>query len=128
MPGKSGPTGRALARLDDRRDRGVHACGPGARDGQSQAVRGLKRVPQQLLRAVHQDQEVRVEMAEERRGHRGRHARVNHVGSRAEQDPWGHVVRRECRRLHAQVRHDRLTPSSRCAELPPDPALLSGIT
>ncbi len=102
-----------VAGLDDRRDRRLHTCGPGARDRQSQTVRGLKRVPQQLLRAVHQDQEVRVEVAEQRRRHRGRHAGVDHVRSRAEEDPWGHVVRLESRRLDAQVRHDRLTPSSR---------------
>jgi hypothetical protein len=66
-----------------------HAClHPGharGADGKRERVLGLERLPQHFLGFVHQDQKVRIEMAHERRGHHGEHARMHVAGTGAEQ-------------------------------------------
>ena len=58
---------------------------PVALIGKRETIFRLIRLPQHLLRLVHDVEKLRVEMAEQRRGHRGENARMGIAGTGAEQ-------------------------------------------
>jgi hypothetical protein len=77
---------------------GFHAGTTGTADRKGQAVGRSKSLPQELLHLIHDLQELRVQVADEGRGHRRQNARMNVAGA------WPHEDARRRVEL-AQKRH-----------------------
>jgi hypothetical protein len=75
-----------VARLDHVDERRLHARRPRAGDGDGEHVRGLEDRPQHRLDLVHDEQELGVEVPEERRRHRAQHARRHRARAGAEEE------------------------------------------
>ena len=77
----------AVARLDQVYQRCLHAGRAGAGHGDGERVLCLEDCAQQSLHLVHDREEFRVQMAEQRRAHGAQHAGMDEARTRTEQEP-----------------------------------------
>jgi len=80
-----------VARLDEIAQRRLHAGTARAGDGDRERVLRLKDIAQQVLHLVHQGDELRVEVAHQRMGHRTQHTRGHRTRPGAQQDAGGRI-------------------------------------
>ena len=78
-----------VARLDQVDDDRLHPGRACSRDRQRQPILGLKHIAEQVLGLVHQGRELGVEVADERRGERFQHARMNVAGAGTHEHAFG---------------------------------------
>ena len=76
----------AIARLDQRGDRGFQPRSPGAGDGVRECVLRLEDDARERHHLAHDRGELGIELAQERCGHRPQHSRVGHGRPGAQQD------------------------------------------
>jgi hypothetical protein len=80
-----------VARLQQVEEAALHPGHAGRADREGHAVLCAEDAAQQVLRLAHHVEELRVEVAQERRRHHGQHARVHVAGARAHQEALGDV-------------------------------------